>query len=843
MKRVQIWVLFIGFLFISTFARAHPLEQLNISQPQYAGEIIIQGLKDQVEILRDAWGVAHIYASSSYDLFFAQGYTQAQDRWWQMELWRHSASGRLGELLGKSQLGQDIATRILGGARLVEEEIANHYDSATLAHLQAFADGVNAYLETHTPPQLAVEYTALQIAGIQIDIKAWTVADSLIWGKYMALNQGGNMDIEMLLSALSQTLTPVMLASYGPPFPYGEKPTILADEDLPLTVAAGMQQDTAGIRGIETQIAGGLPPDFDFGLGRGKGIGSNNWVVSGAMTTSGKPMIANDPHLGILMPSIWYEIGLHCRPVSEDCPFDVVGFAFSPTPGVIIGHNQRIGWAMTNVIPDVQDLYVLRINPENPLQYEWNGIWRDMTTREETIRFVDNSPTVTITVRLTHLGPIINDYQIVADELQTFNNKHPLALRWTALEPGTLFEAVMKINQAQNWEEFRNALRLWDAPAQNFVFADIDGNIGYQTPGRLPIRAKGHTGILPVPGWIDNYEWRGYIPFDKLPRIFNPPRGFIVTANQAVVPPAYYQQLAAELGEGQNYTFSYFTAWGYRAQRINELIIQLAPHSPLTFKTIQGDNKSISAEELLPYLAQINFDDRLLNDARDWLLTWDYQMHMDSPQAALYAQFWASLVAHLYNDQFAGLHRATGNDNELRATYLLMDDPTNIWWDNINTPDIVETRDDILKIAFAEGYANTLTTLGEDRTAWRWGALHTATFVNLPLGRSGVPLAENLVNRGPVAASGGGEIINATSWNAGSGGFKVNSVPSMRMILDFSNFDNSLSIHTTGQSGNPASPHYDDMIDLWRLIEYRPMLWSREQVNAQKAHQLLLLPG
>ncbi len=825
--------------------------------PQHSGELTVAGLQDRVEILRDPFGVAHIYASSTHDLFFAQGYTHAQDRWWQMEWARHTGYGRLGELAGSSVVANDIFVRTLGSRAVVEQEFAA-LEPEMQQILQAFADGVNAYLFSREPEALAYEYGALRSAGITITVEPWQPADTLIWGKVMQFSLGGNYGIELLLSELYtlDTLTPEMIDQYAPPFPFGTRPTILFPEDLPVSADSLADAGSAGlpvrggIIGIHTRLAGGVAAGVDLGLGRtgfNTAVGSNNWVVSGALTDSGMPLLANDPHLSIQIPSIWYEIGLHCAPVSADCPFDVAGFTFPASPGVTIGHNGRIAWGVTNIGPDVQDLYMIRVNPDNPLQYEYNGEWRDMTTREEVILSGDGAAPVTITVRETHFGPIINDNQPVNGELGGFNNENPLALRWTALQPGGLVRASLGLNLAQNWQEFREALRYWDAPAQNFVYADVDGNIGYQTPGRLPVRAGDHSGLLPVPGWTDEYEWRGFIPFDSLPRILNPERGFIATANQPVVPPEYYAQLAADLGAefgvDSNFALGYFFAYGYRAERIVNMISEYAPHTGETFAQMHGDTYNASAAELLPYLAPISFDSAMLNEARDWLLTWDYRMDADSPQAALYGYFWMRLVDNLYNDQFGAVYHASGNDNELWGTALLMRQPDAAWWDDINTTDVVETRDDILRRSFGEAYALTVEVLGADWTLWQWGDLHTATFVSLPLGRSGIPFVEAAVNRGPVAVSGGSEIVNATGWNLSRGDFSVRSLPSMRLIMDLSDFDSSLSIHPTGQSGHPGSLNYFDMNELWRTTQYRSMVWTRTQVETTAVNTLVLLPG
>ena len=817
--------------------------------PQHDGELTIDGLHDTVQILRDEWGVPHIYASNMHDLYFAQGYTQAQDRWWQMEFFRHTGNGQIEELTGKNArlLPVDIFLRSVGWQRVAEQEV-DRCDDEALARLQAFADGVNAYIMSRDPGDLALEYSVLGLTGIEFQIEPWTPADTLVWGKVMAWDLGPSGNNEEARSTLYELIGQEMTDQWmTPPWPFGKKPTIVQPEDLTVAGSTGSIQvsRTAGAVGTNTLLAGDVYPDMSLVFGSGRGIGSNNWVVSGSMTESGKPLLANDPHLSIQMPSIWYQIGLHCEPASGESGLDVTGYTFALMPGIVIGHNNSIAWGVTNVGPDVFDLYRIRVNPANPLQYEWNGDWRDMTVHEETISFGDGAEPITIQVRETHLGPIINDNQVdeKTGEVLGFNNEDPVALRWTALDPGTLFQAVIDINKATNWEEFRSALRYWDVPSQNFVYADVEGNIGYQTPGHIPIRAQNHSGLVPVPGWTDEFEWQGFIPYDSLPSIYNPERGYIATANQALVPLEYYDQLADELGEGPNYVISQEWNYGYRGQRIVELLEDEARHTIASFQAIQGDNKLISAEELMPYLADLQLDDAELAEARDWLLKWDCQYDMDSAPAALYAQFWARLMDNLYNDQLGEEIQADGDDRDMWATFLLMKEPDNAWWDDITT-DVVETRDDILVRSFSEGYANTVASLGENRNNWRWGDVHTATFVSNPLGLSGIGPIESMVNRGPFAVGGSQATVRAAAWTAASGSFAVSSwTSSMRMIVDLGDLTRSVTIHTTGQSGHPYSRHYDDMIDLWRNMEYYPMLWTPEQVEAAAVSRLILQPS
>jgi penicillin amidase len=818
--------------------------------PQHDGEINVSGLTGKVEIIRDSYGIPHIYANTQHDLFFAQGYTQAQDRWWQMEFFRHTASGRIEELVGKNEslISADIFLKTLGWHRIAEEE-AKTLEPEYMSHLQAFSDGVNAYITSRNPEKLSLTYAILKLTGVKPKVKPWTPADTLAFAKLMAWDLGYRDAKDELRAILYDILGQEMTDQWlTPPWPFGQKPTIVQPEDLALPAAkakssARLEAPTLAQSTNQQQLSQTIVP-ICLAQNDSDGIGSNNWIVSGKLTQTGAPLLANDIHLGIQMPSIWYEIGLHCPPEGSYPAFDAVGFAFAAAPGIIIGHNNNIAWAVTNVFPDVHDLYQMKVNPNNPLQYEWNGNWRDMVMHEEVINFGDGKPPIIVKVRQTHLGPIINDNKVdkTTGEVLGFNDKDPLALRWTALEPSTLIKAVIGIDKAANYNDFRNALKYWDVPSQNIIYADTKGNIGYQLPGKIPIRSANHSGLLPMPGWTGEFEWKGYIPFENLPRIFNPNRGYVVTANQAIVPLEYYDLLAQQLGLGKNYTISQEWNYGYRAQRIVQLINEKAPHSIVTFQAIQGDNKMLSAEEVLPYLAALKYNDPELAAVRDWLVKWDGQCHKDSPQAALYAEFWMSLMNNLYKDQLGEKAQIQGNSKDMWATFLLLQQPNNKWWDNSKTKDM-EDRDAILSRSFREGYANTIAALGKDRNKWKWGNLHTATFVNNPLGASGLGPVEDLVNRGPIAVNGSTGTVNNTWWSVSAGGYETRWIPSMRMIIDLGDFSRSVCINSTGQSGHPYSKHYGDMMELWRDIRYHPMLWTQAQVEAAAANRLVLNPA
>lgn len=822
-------------------------------QPRVDGDLQVKGLQDKVEVIRDSWGVPHIYARTMHDLFFAQGYAQAQDRWWQMEFFRHTCAGRIEELTGKkaSLVNTDVYLRSLGLYKVCRQEY-NMYTPDQRAPLDAFAEGVNAYISGKSPQQLSVNYTILGLTGVKFKVEPWTPLDSLAFAKLMAVDLGLSRDTEVARTKLYATLGAEMTEKFlVPAWPNGLKPTIMLPEDVQSLMkglpgaALAAEQPPHGL--AFANISSDPAPDLSPVLGATEGAGSNGWAATGSMTQSGRALLANDPHLGIGMPSIWCEVALHCSQAGEQAPFDVAGFTFATSPGVVVGHNNDIAWGTTNVYPDVNDQYMLKINPANPLQYEWNSQWRDMTVREETINFGDGKPAVTIKVRETHLGPITNENRIDAKtgEMQGFNNSDPLALHWTALEPSNLSLAIIGLDRARNWDDFRAALKNWDVPSQSVLYADRQGNIGYQMPGKIPIRPKGYTGQTPAPGWTDEYVWKGYVPYDLMPRIYNPARNFIVASNQEVGTPEYYDFLKTQTGADTNPNFgSRYNKWnyGYRAQRTYDMLKQMAPNSMATYRTIQCDDKYLPALEVLPYLARLNFTDKEVADARDWLVKWDGVCSEDNPHAALYAEFWMRLTKNVFQNKLGPAINSEGGDKEMWAVSLLVQAPEDKWWDDPATPAKVETRDDVLARSFSEGYAAAVAALGKDRSQWRWGKLHVANFISTPLGASGIGPIESIVNKSNVPVDGNGECVNSQMWMASSGDFSSRSIPSMRMIVDMSDLTRCESINSTGPSGNPGSPGYTNMIESWRTGKYRPMLWTRQQVDAAAAHKLVLMP-
>lgn len=775
--------------------------------PQISGTLKVPGLRAPVTVVRDRWGVPHIYASNLHDLLFAQGYVHAQDRFWQMEFWRRLGSGRLSEVLGKSALPTDRFVRTVGWHRAAAQDW-EQVDPETRAALKAYAEGVNAYISTHKG-RLGLEFTLLGLMGRNVEPEPWEPVHTVAWGKVMAWDLGGNMSAELVRAGLIARLGAGAVADLMPAPP----------PDRPVIVPHPLTQAT--LQSVPEAV---FTTHF---LGEGAGLGSNNWVVAGSRTETGMPLLANDPHLGIQMPSIWYEVGLHCEPKGPDCPLNVVGASFLGCPGVIIGHNDRIAWGVTNVNPDVQDLFIEKVNPENPNQYEYQGRWEEMQIIREEIRVAGEEEPVVVFARITRHGPIIND--IVGGEEEDWSyGWQPLALSWTALQPGTVIRSILLLNKAQNWEEFREALSYWDVPSQNFVYADVEGNIGYQMPGRIPIRARG-DGSLPVPGWTGEYDWVGTIPFDDLPRAFNPPEGYIVTANNAVVGPDFPYLLTVDWSDRT----------ALRAQRIVERIEQLTPISIDDMKAIQGDNLSVWTRGVMPYVLGALADHHDPRPA-ELLRAWDMQATRDSAAAALFESFRLHLLERTFRDEVGDSLLRQARPYLLYALESLLADPHSPWFDHRATSP-VETRDEIVRQAMDDAVKELTERLGRDMGKWRWGDLHTATFKNQALGQSGIGWVERIFNRGPFATDGTVGTVNNTAYSLNAP-YAVRTVPSYRQIVDAGDWSRSLSIHTTGQSGHPFHRHYDDMIEPWRNIQYHPMLWSRAEVEAQAEGVLRLVP-
>jgi len=523
-------------------------------------------------------------------------------------------------------------------------------------------------------------------------------------------------------------------------------------------------------------------------------------------------------HLGLNMPSIWYENGLHAG------RFDVVGYSFPGVPMIIDGHNQHIAWGVTNLGPDVQDFYIEKLNdPENPTQYEFMGKWRNLEIIQETIEVKDAEP-VMFDVLITGHGPIMNE------AIGDLENAEPLALRWTALESGRLFRAVTQLDTASNWDEFRDALRYWDAPSQNFVYADQDGHIGYQSPGMIPIRVEGHQGLVPVPGWTGEYEWQGFIPFDELPSVFDPPTGYIATANNKVVPDDY------------PYHIAYEWAAPYRAQRITDLLGDDDSVTLDDMRNIHPQTYSLPAEALQPYLLALEPANAQETAALEIADNWDRRCTADCVGASIYQIWYKFLLQNTLGDELGDLFDDYAAKQYIHVPMMIemMADADASWFDDVETAQ-VETRDDIARQSLQDAVAWLSKELGDEPAKWEWGKLHSMTFVHQPLGQSGIGIIEDIFNSKTIPARGDSLTVNAASYKSGDS-FKMTHGVSQRMIVDMSDLENSRSIHTTGQSGQVFHRHREDFIDMWQNVEYHPMLFGRPAVEANAKSTLTLMP-
>jgi penicillin amidase len=832
--------------------------------PVTEGEVAVPGLTGKVSVLRDDRGIPQIYADNAEDLFRAQGFVHAQDRFFEMDLRRHITAGRLSELVGKGGLKTDRVIRTLGWRRVAEAELPT-LKPDTRRYLQAYADGVNAYIHQQgTPSAMSLEYVVLSQKVPDYRVEDWTPADSLAWLKAMAWDLRSNYDNELMRARLAGTMSINQINELFPPYPYDVNKPILSGQDWsPSASAATEESQASGLSPQRSAIPSSAQLKATTGagaqqayaaatsalasvpetVGHGDGVGSNSWVVSGSRTSTGKPLLANDPHLAVSIPSIWYQGGLHCRSVSSSCPFDVAGYSFAGLPGVVIGHNQSIAWGMTNLAPDVSDFFLEQVRGNTYLR---DGKQVPLTMRNETIK-IGGGGEETITVRSTAHGPILSE---VVDSVgkagesppvngRTSPGNYEVALEWTGLEVTQTADAIFGLDAATNFEQFRAAAKDFAVPSQNLIYADTSGNIGYQAPGRIPERSRymeAPPGYWIRPGWVSSWDWKGYVPFSEMPYAYNPPEGFIVTANQAVT---------------QSGTPFLTTEWdyGFRSQRIRNLLQNNTKVTPATMSQIQGDTRSQFAPILVKALLNVNLgSDNFTRQAQDLLRDWDFTSPAggDSPAgaaAAYYNAVWSNLLDLTFNDELPKDLWADGSDQWMQAVATLLKKPRSLWWDDKRTAGVTEGQSEILRKALVDARLQLTRELGKEPGDWQWGQLHQLTLRHQVLGGSDVPgFVAVLFNRGPMDMPGGSAIVDANAWNA-SEGFEVTAAPSMRMVVDLSNLDRSRWVNQTGNSGHAFAPHYNDQTDAWAHNELFDWPFSEKAVRDAGGDELTLTPA
>jgi penicillin G amidase len=823
------------------------------SYPQTSGELAVSGLTAKVTVLRDDRGVPQIYADNAQDLFRAQGFVAAQDRFFEMDLRRHITAGRLSELVGQDGVETDKVIRTMGWRRVAETELPT-LASSTRQYLQAYADGVNAYItQAGSPDKMGLEYSVLGQKFPGYRVEPWSSADSLAWLKAMAWDLRGDYDNELTRARLSGSITPTRLAQIFPPYPINAHHPILSDKawspgaaSSTSSAASAVPARTAdvndkGARALYGEVANALD-QLPVMVGRGDGIGSNSWVVGPQRSSTGKPLLANDPHLGVGIPGIWYQTGLHCRSVSAACPFDVTGFSFAGLPGIVIGHNQSIAWGFTNLGPDVSDFYLEQVRGES---YRRGNSYLPLKERTETIK-VAGGRDVTTTVRETIHGPLLSDVITAvaqAGKSALVEGKaepaaYAVSLAWTGLLAGHTADALFQINTAQNFAQFREAARDFAVPAQNLLYADTQGHIGYQAPGQVPIRAtstKGAPpGYWPAPGWDPAYDWTGFVPFEQMPTAYDPPEGYIVAANQ-------------EVSASQTPFLTTEWDYGYRSERIRKLITATPKVTPERMSQIQGDTRNEFAPELVKALLAVKLDnDPFTKEAQNLLRKWDYtQPSGRSPSAAaaaFYNAVWSNILDLTFNDELGKDMKADGGSRWMQAVSRLLNAPRDPWWDNKLTAGVIESRDEILRQAMVGARMDLTRRLGKAPVTWQWGRLHQLTFEHKVLGGDSVPApVRAMFNRGPWQMPGGSSIVDANGWDAGKG-YEVDWAPSMRMVVNLGDLDASRWVNQTGNSGHPYDVHYVDQADAWARNETFPWPFSQKAVREGGGDELTLTP-
>jgi penicillin amidase len=777
----RLWALLLSyFLLITCFAqpehqslgaRAHAaLSRVN-------GKLSMPGLTQSVTVLRDRWGVAHIYAQNQHDLFFAQGFVAAQDRLFQMELWKRSGQGRLAEVLGPSALLRDINARLLryrGGMGAEYES----YSPDTEAILRAFTDGINAEISSLTEkggPGLPLEF---QLAGFRPE--PWAPEDCL--NRMAAFSMTSN--------AFSELRNAELVAKLG-----ARRATGVLDLDPQVMLDPAPGADFSGLK--PSLLKNLVGSDVRIELPSDAAEGSNNWTVSGKLTISGKPMLANDPHRVIAVPSLRYIVHLVAP------GWNVIGAGEPGLPGVALGHNQHIAWGFTVFGLDQQDLYLEELDPTDSLQYRTPSGWEHMRVEHE--RFpIKGGPPVEVDLKFTRHGPVFWE-----------DGKRALALHWVGAEPGTAgYLGSLAVARAQNWQEFEQAMERWKVPSENIVYADTEGNIGEHSTGLAPLR-RNWTGLLPVPGAAD-YEWEGYVPNSQLPHSFNPAAGFIATANHRMTPEKYPYNLGFEW------------AAPYRFHRIEEVLSRNRDgggrFTMQDMESLQTDVVSLPARELLKLLKVASPKQ---SAPAQLLLRWDGTLSRGSAAAAVFEVWVRQVQKAVARKAFA---EDVGDLSVKKVLELLSAAPADVFGTNPTA-----ARNHLLLQTLDVAWKEMQQLEGLNPQKWFWGKLHTLRFRHALEQMSGTA---QLLDLGPVVRPGDGYTVNSTYFTGSS--FTQEGGASYREILDTSDWNRSLAVNTPGQSGQPGSTHYSDLLPLWDEGQYFPLLYSREAVEREAEARLLL---
>jgi penicillin amidase len=765
-------------------------QTLKKALPQTLGEVHLPGLTESVQIIRDTFGVPHIYAGNESNLYFALGYALAQDRFWQMEFYRRLGHGRLSEIFGEDFIEVDRYFRMIGAAGL-DRELPDNLTPL----FESFANGINAYLETHQD-RLPLEFKLLCYKP-----EPWQLDDYLAILKVVNWGLSSGWEADLTAAKMLEKAGEEKLREAFPVWP-DDGPLIIPEQTKSLSALISAGHETMHLVKSLTAFSGPAA--------------SNNWVVSGKKSITGRPILANDTHLALSNPSLWWEVHIVCPTIN------VSGFVLLGIPGIPVGHNLQVAWGVTNVMVDDVDFFIEEINPENPRQYWYKDHWEDMKIREEIMQVKGQEPVKT-EILLTRHGPIVNDVKQGSQE-------QAISARWAFTEGLQSAQAAYLLAKAKDVGDVMEALRYWELPSQNFVFADTNGNIGYWCCATIPIRSKG-DGLLPVPGWTGEYEWKGYVPFEERPHLLNPEQGFIATANSKII------------GGGYPHVIGHYWEPMDRIARIRQLLEAKEKISVDDVKRIHQDIYCVLASEITPHMIEVleqRFSDENAKKAKDILSGWYFMMDEDSVGACLFAVTLRKMMENIFRDEL-------GEDLfekyikmvsfPPRAIRMMVRKGSSPWFDNVNTPE-KETMEDIIASSLSQTLSELTEVIGDDMDTWTWGRIHTLTFEHALAKKK--PL-DWIFNLGPFPVGGDNLTVNKKQYPYEKP-YRVNHGVSQRMIVDLSNMDGALHVLPTGESGHLKSPHHRDQIDLYFSGEYHPAWTNRADVEKNSEGILILRP-
>jgi penicillin G amidase len=761
--------------------------------PKYNGEQNIPGLAKQVIVYRDERGMPHIYADNEHDLYLAVGYIMAQERLWQMDLIRRATTGRLSEIFGESYVKTDLFLRSLD-MTAKSKTILSKEDPAALNCLQAFADGVNAYIEM-AGKKLPPEFKILRYKPDQ-----WKLEDIANIVGYMGWDLASeNMSTDISCYRLSKKFSADKINHLIPDWKC----------DSSYVFPSFSLNDTT-LKKVEEFIS---TLDKVKALGITTFSGSNNWAVTGRRTETGKPVLSNDMHLAFGSPGIW--IQMHQVVPGK---LNVTGVVVPGQPLVVAGHNERIAWGMTNLMVDDIDLFAEKINPADSNQYFFNGEWKNMIVRDEIIK-IKGGGQQTLKLRFTHRGPVISGLQNIHDAV--------ISMHWAGYDPSDELKAVYKLNRAANWEDFREAISNFRAISQNFVYADIDGNIGLNTGGGVAIR-KGSGNIIRN-GETDEYDWKSYVPFDQLPYSYNPQEGFVSSANNKTVDEKYPYYISS------NFILP------YRINRIRQMLNEKEVFGIGDFRRMINDQHSNYAALLTPYILKLKSKTNELSHsetaALNTLSDWDYNMSKDLVAPSIFEYFRMDFIKNLLSDDFGDMYdQLTGTEKDYYIYRILKTGPDE-WVDDVTTPQ-KETLDDIILKTFKDCIADITAKQGTDMSKWEWGNIHKI-IIEHPMGS--VKLINRIFHLNSKAYSIGGSDHTVSPYQYRPG-FKIFHGASERHIFNTANWDESLTVIPTGESGIPASEFYLSQTKTYLEGGFYKDAFSEKAVKASARYTLVLKP-